>query len=187
MYSEFVHQLDFSTSGALCLALNKDACSRASKLFSSRSVLKEYVALVRGRVEADFMTIEKAVAQSTEPGYEHMMCIPTEDSTQHVRERPAVTNLQVISRGHYNGEPSTKVLLTPQTGRRHQLRVHCSHIGHTIVGDFTYSLRKDIKPYRMMLHALRLVIPLPNEHIDITAPDPFIPDIDPAWKPEESS
>ncbi|XP_006818101.2 RNA pseudouridylate synthase domain-containing protein 1-like [Saccoglossus kowalevskii] len=42
----FVHQLDYSTSGALCLALNKKACSIASKLFMKRLVIKHYLAIV---------------------------------------------------------------------------------------------------------------------------------------------
>lgn len=44
----FVHRLDFSTSGALCVALNKKASSAASKEFEARRVKKEYLALVSG-------------------------------------------------------------------------------------------------------------------------------------------
>ena len=71
------------------------------------------------------------------------------------------------------------------SGRTHQLRVHCGSIGHLIVGDYTYSCRKDIYPYRMMLHAYRLILPMKHEHIDITSSDPFVPEIDPKWQPRE--
>ncbi|CAG8582298.1 1179_t:CDS:2 [Ambispora gerdemannii] len=58
--------------------------------------------------------------------------------------------------------PVTLVRLTPITGRRHQLRLHCQYLGHPIVGDWHYE--KEIMDYtdtfRMMLHAKRLVIPL---------------------------
>ena len=57
--------------------------------------------------------------------------------------------------------------------------------GHTIVGDYTYSNRTDVSPYRMMLHAYRLVIPMKRELIDVTAPDPFVPETDPLWKPNK--
>lgn len=69
-------------------------------------------------------------------------------------------------------------------GRTHQLRVHCSAIGHPIVGDYTYSLRTDNSPYRMMLHAYFLHIPLHNEPIHVTAPDPFVPRLDAKWAPQ---
>lgn len=63
-------------------------------------------------------------------------------------------------------------------GRPHQLRVHCDHIGHRIVGDYMYSNRQDTLPYRMMLHALRLKF---NE-LDILSKDPFTSDNDELWK-----
>ena len=77
--------------------------------------------------------------------------------------------------------PATKLLLKPITGRRHQLRVHLSESGHTIVGDFTYSNRRDLLPFRMFLHAYRLIIPTEYEHIDIRTEDPFV-DSDPRNK-----
>lgn len=70
------------------------------------------------------------------------------------------------------------------SGRTHQLRVHCSAVGHPIVGDYTYSLGQDNSPYRMMLHAYFLHIPLPKEPIHVTAPDPFLPHVDTKWAPE---
>jgi len=48
--------------------------------------------------------------------------------------------------------------LTPHTGRRHQLRLHMAHVGHPIVGDYTYAADK--LAYRMFLHAASLELPL---------------------------
>lgn len=67
-------------------------------------------------------------------------------------------------------------------GRTHQLRVHCSSIGHPIVGDFTYSLKTDNDPYRMMLHAYHLQIPVEGESIEVTTPDPFMHTVDNNWE-----
>ena len=64
------------------------------------------------------------------------------------------------------------------SGRSHQLRVHCDHIGHRIVGDYMYSNRQDTSPYRMMLHSLRLKF----GELDILSTDPFTPTIDDMWK-----
>lgn len=69
-------------------------------------------------------------------------------------------------------------------GRTHQLRVHCSAIGHPIVGDFTYSSGADDAPYRMMLHAHLLHIPLEPQPMLVCAGDPFLPAVDPKWLPQ---
>ena len=52
--------------------------------------------------------------------------------------RPALTLVRVLQLGYYHNQPITKVLLTPISGRRHQLRLHMQSIGHPIVGDDTY-------------------------------------------------
>ncbi len=76
--------------------------------------------------------------------------------------------------------------LSGPTGRTHQLRVHCSAIGHPIVGDFTYSSGADDAPYRMMLHAHLLHIPLDPQPLLVSAGDPFLPTVDPKWLPQRS-
>ena len=99
----------------------------------------------------------------------------------------------------------TQVLLAPVTGRRHQLRLHCHRLGHTIVGDFTYSGKRwvckksgiiwfcrletnhsctsrDVLPPRMYLHAHRLLLPTALEELDINAGDPFDSSEDAAWQ-----
>lgn len=72
------------------------------------------------------------------------------------------------------------------SGRTHQLRVHCSAIGHPIVGDFTYSSGVDHAPYRMMLHAYLLHIPLDPQPLLVYAGDTFLPTVDPKWLPQRS-
>lgn len=73
-----------------------------------------------------------------------------------------------------------------RTGRTHQLRVHCLHVGHPVVGDYTYSDRTDTTPSRMMLHALRLRIPMKRETVDVVAPDPLTPESDALWRPVDT-
>ncbi|XP_030068515.1 RNA pseudouridylate synthase domain-containing protein 1 [Microcaecilia unicolor] len=180
----FCHQLDFSTSGALCVALNKAAAGRAYKCFAQRLVTKAYLALVRGSVREDRLTINYAIGKDTREGLTHMMC--TEGTEGCDNAKPCQTELIVLQHGLYGGEPVTKVLLQPLTGRTHQLRVHCAAIGHPIVGDFTYSFKKDSGPYRMMLHAYALRIPVDRELIDVIAPDPFVNTVDKQWSPRHT-
>uniref|UniRef100_A0A8B9I7Z4 RNA pseudouridine synthase domain containing 1 n=1 Tax=Anser brachyrhynchus TaxID=132585 RepID=A0A8B9I7Z4_9AVES len=160
----FCHQLDFSTSGALCVALNKAAAGSAYKCFKDRLVTKAYLALVRGHVAQSRMTIRYAIGKNTTEGMTHMMCIDGTEGCEN--PKPCQSELIVLEHGSYSGDPVTKVLLQPLTGRTHQLRVHCSAIGHPIVGDFTYSQKKDSSPYRMMLHAYYLRIPTGKELIE---------------------
>ncbi|XP_005993169.1 RNA pseudouridylate synthase domain-containing protein 1 [Latimeria chalumnae] len=177
----FCHQLDFSTSGALCVALNKSAAGKAYRCFKDRIVTKAYLALVRGHVAENRLKINYAIGKNTTEGMAHMMCI---EGTQGCENpKPCQSELIVLEHGSYSGSPVTKVLLKPLTGRTHQLRVHCSAVGHPIVGDFTYSLKTDSDPYRMMLHAYYLRIPAKGELIEVTAPDPFITSADKQWSP----
>jgi len=74
--------------------------------------------------------------------------------------RSAQSRITVLERGTYRNEPATKVLLRPMTGRRHQLRVHCEYLGHPIIGDYTYSNKKDVDPPRMFLHSYRYGVTL---------------------------
>ncbi|NWY67596.1 RUSD1 protein, partial [Erithacus rubecula] len=205
----FCHQLDFSTSGALCVALNKAAAGSAYKCFKERLVTKAYLALVRGHVSQSRMTISFAIGKNTREGMTHMMCIEGTEGEQPLpcpahtpraelghhkppldllagceNPKPCQSELVVLEHGSYSGDPVTKVLLQPLTGRTHQLRVHCSAIGHPIVGDFTYSQRQDSNPYRMMLHAYYLRIPTGKELIEVCAPDPFVTTMDSNWLPQ---
>ncbi|XP_043945659.1 RNA pseudouridylate synthase domain-containing protein 1 isoform X2 [Protopterus annectens] len=177
----FCHQLDFSTSGSLCVALNKAAAGKAYTCFRDRWVRKAYLALVRGHVKESRMAIDYAVGKNSTEGMTHMMC--TEGTLGCENLKPCKTELTVLEYGTYDNDPVTKVLLQPLTGRTHQLRVHCSAVGHPIVGDFTYSFKKDCSPYRMMLHAYYLRIPIEEELIETIAPDPFLNLIDNKWVP----
>jgi 23S rRNA-/tRNA-specific pseudouridylate synthase len=97
--------------------------------------------------------------------------------------RPAQTHIHVVQRGYYKYKevktgleqviPVTKVSLSPISGRRHQLRLHLKHIGHPIVGDFNYE-EQYTDTFRMMLHAHKIVLPLPGKDaLEVSASDPF--------------
>lgn len=180
----FCHQLDFSTSGALCVALNKAAAGRAYCCFKDRTVTKVYIALLRGWVELENQTLDFSIGKNSSEGKTHMMCIEGTEGCEN--PKPCQTELTVLEYGRYDGEPATKVLLKPLTGRTHQLRVHCSAIGHPIVGDFTYSFGSDEAPYRMMLDAHLLRIPLDPQPLLVSTTDPFTTSMDPKWHPERS-
>uniref|UniRef100_T1JGR8 Pseudouridine synthase RsuA/RluA-like domain-containing protein n=1 Tax=Strigamia maritima TaxID=126957 RepID=T1JGR8_STRMM len=167
----FPHRLDYSTSGVLCVALNKRAAASAVDAFTRRASRKYYLALVRGHLSRERLAIDAGVGKDGRRDHTHRMC--TWDKRHCDRGRTASTKLLVLQRGVYDGYPATKLLVKPITGRRHQIRVHCAEIGHTIVGDYTYSNREDSSSYRMFLHAYRLVVPTDLERIDVRTGDPF--------------
>ncbi|XP_075223360.1 RNA pseudouridylate synthase domain-containing protein 1-like isoform X2 [Lycorma delicatula] len=154
----FTHRLDYASSGLICIALNKKACGAATACFERRKANKYYIALLRGHVAVNecFDIKEPIGEDKSEINSSHRMCISGNECC--ISPREAHTRLLVIERGVYGSYPATKVLLKPVTGRRHQLRVHCSSLGHTIIGDYTYSNRKDITPFRTFLHAFRWII-----------------------------
>ncbi|KAM8825125.1 RNA pseudouridylate synthase domain-containing protein 1 [Synchiropus picturatus] len=180
----FCHQLDFSTSGALCVALNKAAAGRAFRCFKDRTVTKVYLALIRGWVDKETQTVDFSIGKNSTEGKTHMMCVGDTEGCEN--PKPCQTELTVLEYGLYDSSAVTKVLLQPLTGRTHQLRVHCSALGHPIVGDFTYSCGADDAPYRMMLHAHLLHLPLEPEPLLVCAGDPFLPSVDPKWLPQRS-
>jgi len=169
-----LHRLDYSTSGVLVVPLTKKAASQAMRQFEERKTKKYYLALVRGHVSEDCLEINVPIGDDSRPEWSRLrMSTPSTDPGC-MRPREARTKLLVLERGQYNKQPATKVLLAPLTGRRHQLRYHCHYLGHTIVGDWVYSNRRDVLPHRMFLHAYRLVLSTKLEHLDITSgPDPF--------------
>ncbi|KAK6620886.1 hypothetical protein RUM43_011184 [Polyplax serrata] len=170
----FPHRLDYSTSGVMCIALSKKSCAAASLAFQEKSTRKYYLALVRGHVSKKCVELNNPIGERNEKGLKIMSC----HSEQLL---PAHSKLLVLERGLYESYPATKILLRPLTGRRHQLRVHCHAIGHTIIGDYTYSQRKDVTPPRMFLHSYRLIIPNDIEMLDLSTEDPFTEISTPGW------
>jgi len=171
------HQLDYATSGAMLYALTKEAARRAAQLFEARLTKKDYIALVKGHLAQDTLVCRAPICQDPAHDFKMMIGEKHEFFPNEPKKRKhsgdATTRLDVIARGHYNNDKVTKVRLTPTSGRRHQLRLHCIHLGHPIVGDATYT--NDTASPRMMLHALRLHLPFDHRPpITLETPDPFL-------------
>lgn len=161
-----VHRLDMQTSGLLVMALGAQAHRALSDQFQKRQVHKRYVALVAGQMEAD--SGEVALPLITDwPNRPRQKVDWTEG-------KPALTHWRVMARGAL--PDTTRVELTPVTGRSHQLRVHMMSIGHAIVGDPLYaSDAVRAQADRLLLHAaeLKLQHPRTGEWVHITSPVPF--------------
>jgi 23S rRNA pseudouridine955/2504/2580 synthase len=166
-----VHRLDKDTAGCLLVAKTRFAAAALAKAFRSRAARKIYWALVagvprpkQGRVST-FLAKEEAerdsfmrIARHGEGGASHAV-------TYYAVVETAARQLAWLS-------------LKPVTGRTHQLRAHCAHIGHPIVGDAKYFSRENWDlpgglQNRLHLLARRIAVPHPRGGvIDVTAPLP---------------
>ncbi|MCZ7678436.1 MAG: RluA family pseudouridine synthase [Sandaracinaceae bacterium] len=120
------HRLDRETSGVLVCARTLEDERHLKKAFERREVQKTYLAIARGRVEADEGRIDLPLGRPDE-GL-HLLMEVREDGA------PSRTRYRVAARAPEH----TLVALAPETGRQHQLRVHLAAIGHPIVGDKLY-------------------------------------------------
>jgi len=145
-----VHRLDMSTSGLMVITLNSQANKNLQKQFIHREVHKQYVALIEGLPLQDKGEIRLPLRGDFYDRPKQIVC--------HQDGKPAHTFWQVLER--YPEKNQTRVLLTPHTGRTHQLRVHCAHaegLNMPIVGDDLYGIRGR----RLHLHAQSLEITHP--------------------------
>lgn len=170
-----VHRLDFGTSGLMVVARNKAMNAALCQQFSERSVRKGYSALLCGHLERDEGVIDAAIVK--DPAlFPRMSICP-------VNGKPARSRYRVVERFYLRGEgdvdlPVTRVELTPETGRTHQLRIHCQLLGHPILGCDLYGGMKmpgAEHASRLMLHASRLqfVHPVSGDEINTHNASPF--------------
>lgn len=151
-----VHRLDFGTSGLMVIARNKAINASLCQQFSERSVTKIYSALLCGHLDDDEGLIDAAIAK--DPALFPLMSICA------INGKPARSRYQVIERinleqGDGRMLPVTRVQLLPETGRTHQLRIHCQQLGHPILGCDLYgglTLPGTEQTTRLMLHASEL-------------------------------
>jgi len=173
-----VHRLDRDTSGAILVARNDQAHAQLAAQFQTRSIEKEYFALVAGGPDRDRDVIEQPIG--VHPHQREKMAI----RRGHALSRSAETFYEVLER--FEGFAAVKLL--PKTGRTHQLRVHLSHIGCPVLCDRQYGGRSKITRgeirhdpedalvlmRRQALHARRLKFTHPHsgEPLEIEAPLP---------------
>ncbi|MBW9402503.1 RluA family pseudouridine synthase [Leclercia sp. EC_58] len=166
-----VHRLDFGTSGLMVIARNKAINAALCQQFSQRSVTKTYTALLCGHLADDEGVIDAPIAK--DPALFPRMSICA------INGKPARSRYRVVERGYYQGDvPVTRVELTPETGRTHQLRIHCQQLGHPILGCDLYGgvqMPGTERTPRLMLHAseLRFTHPVSGEPVHIRHASPF--------------
>lgn len=152
-----IHRLDKDTEGILIVGKTSTAAAKYSKILNSPETKKEYIALVSGNVESSSGTIK----------------IPLEKDGRLVN---AVSKYKVLEKK----SDFTKLAVSIETGRMHQIRIHMSKAGHPIIGDDKYGnfklnkeLKKNMGVKKLMLAAIKLELYIsPAEKKIFTCPVP---------------
>lgn len=160
-----VHRLDMATSGLVMMARDTAMQRQLSQLFAQRQIDKQYQALIAGRLQQTQGEINLPIAADW-PNRPRQKVDMQAGKT-------AITRYQVLDT---TADEITRVVLTPLTGRTHQLRVHMLAIGHPILGDNLYApAAVQQHSARLLLHATRLSFMHPITHAPLTlqCPVPF--------------
>jgi tRNA pseudouridine32 synthase/23S rRNA pseudouridine746 synthase len=160
--AQVVHRLDMATSGLMVFARSAAAQRSLGMAFEARRVHKQYEAVVEGLVSAEDGEIDAPL----------LVDWPNRPRQQVNVERgkPSLTRWRVLQRE----AGTTRLALTPVTGRTHQLRVHLQHIGHPIRGDALYAA-PPLQSDRLLLHATQLAFDHPTHGtpLSFSSPAPF--------------
>ena len=166
------HNLDYATSGLIVAATSRQTARAVTRCFQARTAHKLYAALVHGHPTWERTTWCEPIDVSP---YRFKQNVAA-----HGAGKPACTEVTVAARGVLRlssldrGRPASLLWLKPLTGRRHQLRVHCAHHGHPIVGDVSYGDGGGHLTYRTFLHAAGLQLPLSASNV-VTSVAPLSP------------
>ncbi|MAU93175.1 MAG: hypothetical protein CMJ93_03060 [Planctomycetes bacterium] len=137
-----VHRLDCDTSGLLVIAKHGDSHAMLSDQFRARSVVKRYIAAVRGCVRADTFVMTEPLRRVRGRNHYKMM------AQTHPEAKDAETHCKCL----YRTSTKSILLVTPKTGRTHQIRAHLANKNHPLIGDGLYGKASKQYPGHL-LHA----------------------------------
>lgn len=157
-----VHRIDKDTSGLLVVAKTNEAHEILVEALKNRDIKREYIALVHHVFNHQSAIVDAPIGR--DPKNRQKMAVTDQNSKE------AITHLSLIEKlGDYS-----LLRCELETGRTHQIRVHCQYIKHPIVGDKTYSYKNTLETDGQCLHAqkLTLVHPITKEVLFFEANPP---------------
>lgn len=167
------HRLDRDTSGCLVLGRHRKALKKLGQIFSAGRAKKTYWAVVKGRPPEAEGRIDLPLMKQTSSKRSWWMKVDKDGMT-------AITDYKIL--GEADG--LSWLELKPQTGRTHQIRVHCEAIGCPIVGDPVYGKNHqekeamaDLGKSSLQLHARAIELPLYHNREPILSTAPVPPHI----------
>lgn len=159
-----VHRLDKDTSGLLLVAKTNEAHEKLVEDLKNHDVNREYYALVHHPFKHEHALVDAPIGR--DPRNRQRMAVTDQNSKE------AKTHLFLVE----NFKDYSLLRCQLETGRTHQIRVHCQYIDHPIVGDQTYGYRKSIDVDGQALHAFRIGFnhPITNEYMSFEVDMPQV-------------
>ncbi|WP_108127191.1 23S rRNA pseudouridine(955/2504/2580) synthase RluC [Saccharospirillum mangrovi] len=168
-FVELVHRLDRDTSGVVLIAKKRSALTTLQAAFRAKTdVKKTYWCLVHGRWSDDVTEVDAPLRKQQAVGGERFVRVAPDGKASLTRFRVLKAYAQ-----------ATWVEAQPVTGRTHQIRVHCQHAGHPILGDTKYQsgraeqLCREMGLERLFLHAAQLRVPHPDSGAELVIEAPL--------------
>ena len=157
-HPQLVNRLDRETSGVTVVAKTEAAARELRRLWEKRQVEKEYLAMVHGQVREESGVIEAPLGKDERSKVAIKDCVRADGAPARtefwVVRRKAEGRMQnvEVSQSLLTSAPTTSAAtegftllrVRPQTGRKHQIRIHLAHIGHPVVGDKLYGGDEDL-------------------------------------------
>ncbi|MGB5051991.1 MAG: RluA family pseudouridine synthase, partial [Caldilineaceae bacterium] len=173
-----VHRLDKETSGLIVVAKNDQTHRFLQRQFAARTVQKEYLALLEGRIDPPKGRISAPIGRHPVER-KRQAVLPVDVTTGKSAGRESITEYETIAVYHtrlVSGLSAHFSLIRAHlhTGRTHQIRVHCAWMKHPVVGDTLYGYKRQrLSLDRHFLHAHKLRFRLPGgEEQEFVAPLP---------------
>lgn len=160
-----VHRIDKDTSGLLVVAKNDAAHLSLSKQIEEKTCRRTYVALLEGNLKKDYGTVTTYIGRDSRDRIKMAVVEPN-------KGKIAITDFTVLKRF---AQGYTLCRFDLKTGRTHQIRVHAKYLGHPVVGDAVYGVKKQkFNLNGQLLHAYELSFmhPVTNERMTFNAQIP---------------
>lgn len=159
-----MNRLDRDTTGAVIIAKNLLSAAILSSQVQEKTLQRTYLALVEGHINKEG-TVDLPIGREEGSIIKRQV---DEENGKH-----AITHYKREEVYHIDGKEISLVSLQLETGRTHQIRVHMSHIGHPLLGDFLYNATNTMLS-RQALHSSKLgfIHPISREYHEIIAPIP---------------
>jgi 23S rRNA pseudouridine1911/1915/1917 synthase len=153
-----VNRLDRETSGVTLVAKRDDAALELRRIWESRAVEKEYLAIVHDRVATEHGVIEAPLGRDESSRVAIKNCVRPDGARsrtefwveRHFTRAVGAPVSDPARGGEWSGRarsetraPFTLLRVVPHTGRKHQIRIHLAHMGHAVVGDKLYGEDED--------------------------------------------